>query len=310
MSLYRNNQGSFEHVPATPLQGGIRSDAVWGDYDNDGDLDILATSFRNLSTSDSITRIYENQGGTFTDELVIAGSGYAEASIAWGDADNDGDLDVLLAGTEWGNQSTAKFELYLNDTQGSKDSPTAPSELTAAIEEDSNGTHQAILSWNIGGDSNLTYNVRVGTSPGSGDILSGMMGQDGTRLLPAPGNARTATSLILNGLSDGTYYWSVQSVNAAFSGSTLAPEQSFNVGQSEPQAVAPEITQMIRDEEGVLTLWFQGAPGATNYQVEHSLDLKTWEVIADTPTEEVPGRFKFTDSEAADHPSGYYRVVR
>ncbi|MGK0185697.1 MAG: hypothetical protein ACI9R3_001476 [Verrucomicrobiales bacterium] len=309
MSLYHNNQGIFERVPGTSFQGGIWSDVIWGDYDNDGDLDILATGFTSLDASDSVTRVYENQGGTFTD-MVIAGSGYAGASIAWGDADGDGDLDVLLAGTEWRNQSSAKFELYLNDTQGSNDSPIAPSELIATSEEGPNETHQATLSWTAALGSNNTYNVRIGTSPGASDILSGMMSPDGTRLLPSPGNAGSSTKLTLNDLTDGTYYWSVQSVNGAYTGSVLAGEQSFTVGGPTAEPTPAHINRVTRDADGAFNLWFQGETGATDYQVEHSLDLKTWTAVAEVPTEDDPGLFSISAPNAVDHPNGYYRVAR
>jgi len=46
------------------LPGVGSSSVAWGDYDNDGDLDILLTGY---STSGSIARVYRNDGGSFTD---------------------------------------------------------------------------------------------------------------------------------------------------------------------------------------------------------------------------------------------------
>ncbi len=44
-----------------------------------------------------LARIYRNDGGTFTD--IGAGlAGVVLSSVAWGDYDNDGDLDILLTG--------------------------------------------------------------------------------------------------------------------------------------------------------------------------------------------------------------------
>src|SRR5262245_4055720 len=67
---------------------------AWGDYDNDGDLDLLVTG---QTSTGQIARVYRNNAGTF---LPVAGAltGVYFSSVAWGDADNDGDLDILLTG--------------------------------------------------------------------------------------------------------------------------------------------------------------------------------------------------------------------
>jgi len=93
--VYRNDgSGSF-----TELDVGLTdvrdSSIAWGDYDNDGDLDILLTGD---SSSGNVSRVYRNDGGgSFTD--VSAGlKNVQRGSVAWGDYDNDGDLDILLTG--------------------------------------------------------------------------------------------------------------------------------------------------------------------------------------------------------------------
>ena len=68
---------------------------AWGDFDNDGDLDILLTG---ESASGDISKIYRNNGNsTFTDINAGLPSIYY-GSVAWGDFDNDGYLDILLTG--------------------------------------------------------------------------------------------------------------------------------------------------------------------------------------------------------------------
>ncbi len=79
--LMRNND-RFSFAPA------------WGDYDGDGDPDLyVANDFgRN--------NLYRNNGdGTFTDVSAEAGveDPAAGMSAAWGDSDNDGDLDLYVA---------------------------------------------------------------------------------------------------------------------------------------------------------------------------------------------------------------------
>ena len=121
---YRRRQ---EHQPGVPQRGrrhvrghrsrppGVRprpeksadtfpSWAGWGDYDNDGDLDIGLNAYDdNASTWLWIGGVWRNDGGTFTyaDNRQVRGAMIA-TSGAWGDYDNDGDLDIVLSGGSWG----------------------------------------------------------------------------------------------------------------------------------------------------------------------------------------------------------------
>jgi predicted nucleotidyltransferase len=78
------------------LTGVYRSSVAWGDYDNDGDLDILLTG----DSGDSpVAKVYRNDGGVFADSgRRMTPSALESGSVAWGDYDNDGDLDILLTG--------------------------------------------------------------------------------------------------------------------------------------------------------------------------------------------------------------------
>jgi len=77
-----------------PLPGVAAGAVAWGDYDNDGDLDLLLTG---AAESEYLSRIYRNDTGSFVD--IDAGlTGVDYSSVCWGDYDNDGDLDLLMAG--------------------------------------------------------------------------------------------------------------------------------------------------------------------------------------------------------------------
>jgi hypothetical protein len=70
------------------------SSLAWGDFDNDGDLDILLSGFIPGSYK---TDIYRNDNEQFIN--INAGiTGVVNSSLAWGDYDNDGDLDILISG--------------------------------------------------------------------------------------------------------------------------------------------------------------------------------------------------------------------
>ena len=93
--LFRNDDGTFVDATSGPLADtGNGRGATWGDYDNDGDLDLY------LADYGSADRLFRNDGGgTFVDvagDTPLADAGFGVA-VAWGDYDNDGDLDLYLA---------------------------------------------------------------------------------------------------------------------------------------------------------------------------------------------------------------------
>jgi len=93
--LYKNNRDeTFTETPNF-FTGAWLGDAAWGDYDSDGDLDLLLSGF--TFTNDRIAQLYSNNGdGTFTKLDSTGLVGVSHSSSIWADYDNDGDLDVFL----------------------------------------------------------------------------------------------------------------------------------------------------------------------------------------------------------------------
>ncbi|MBC7262279.1 MAG: CRTAC1 family protein [Chloroflexi bacterium] len=93
--LFRNNgDGIFADVTEAAGLGnpGRSRAAVWGDYDNDGDLDLY------VSRESGSSNLWRNSGdGTFADVTAQAGVASPGMSAAWGDYDRDGLLDLLVA---------------------------------------------------------------------------------------------------------------------------------------------------------------------------------------------------------------------
>jgi FG-GAP-like repeat len=98
--IWRNVEGgSFININAG-LPGVAYGSVAWGDYDNDGNLDILLTGKTNQNLNSVVSQIWHNRGdGTFAN--INAGlPGVAYGSVAWGDYDNDGKLDIVLTGLQ------------------------------------------------------------------------------------------------------------------------------------------------------------------------------------------------------------------
>ncbi len=144
--LYQNNgDGTFRDVTATAGAGNTGrwgASCAFGDYDNDGYLDLYVANYVDLDLDHlpelgssvfcqyrgipvscgprglpgARDRLYHNQGdGTFTDvteRLGIDPNAYYGLGVVWGDYDNDGWLDLYVA-----NDSSPSL-LYHNNGDG------------------------------------------------------------------------------------------------------------------------------------------------------------------------------------------------
>lgn len=108
-ALYVNNgDGTWTQVL---LSTSAQTAAVaWGDFDNDGDPD-LGVARGGFGFVAQNVLLVNNGNGTFTEQAEF--SGYDTTSLDWGDADNDGDLDVIL-----GNWESGPNLLFWNNGDG------------------------------------------------------------------------------------------------------------------------------------------------------------------------------------------------
>ncbi len=86
--------------------------SAWGDYDNDGDLDLYFTGQLNNNNTGGL---YKNDQGSFT---LLTGSGLptrSNGSAVWGDVNNDGKSDIVIMGYDG---ATTVAEVYLNNGNG------------------------------------------------------------------------------------------------------------------------------------------------------------------------------------------------
>ncbi len=208
--IYRNDgAGTFTWV-ASPLRI-VYSSCAWGDYDNDGDLDI---GFCGGTWQGWYTRVFQNTGSTFTAAFTFPSIGLG--ALTWADVEQDGDLDLFLLGAEWYQNYLSR--VYMNVGAVPNTLPSAPTQLSQEWVPE--GLH---LSWSGGGDdetptAGLYYCLRVGTSPGANDVVSGTYGT------PLMGNVGQATSRVLR-IPPGTYYWSVRAIDSGLMPSPWSAQQ-------------------------------------------------------------------------------------
>lgn len=96
--LRNNGDGTFTNIGAglEPVADG--SFGAWGDYDNDGDLDILLTGWDG-SGNNRLARVYRNNdNGTFTRAVTDLTGVDRIPTARWGDYDDDGFLDIFITG--------------------------------------------------------------------------------------------------------------------------------------------------------------------------------------------------------------------
>lgn len=110
--LFRNDSGTFSDAGAT-LPGVHFASLDWGDYDGDGDLDLLLTGQDSLGIP--ITRILKNKDGNFLSTSILLPGVYS-GQAAWGDFDNDNDPDILLTGI--GTDGFYTSQILRNDGAG------------------------------------------------------------------------------------------------------------------------------------------------------------------------------------------------
>lgn len=123
-SLYRNDGGfRFTDVSddAGILPGGMGLACVWGDYDNDGHLDLYVANRTGTRRDPIRNRLYHNLGdGTFeevAEQLNVHDDDEPTLVCAWLDYDEDGDADLYI-GNDKGSGGVISNTLYANQGDG------------------------------------------------------------------------------------------------------------------------------------------------------------------------------------------------
>ena len=266
IDLYLNKTGSTQLEKKTLLSGTKFNNAFFYDFDKDGDTDILLL----IPGSDYlIFQFYRNDGnGVFKSKDYSIDLSCNENSIfCCGDYDGDGLYEVVYynklfkCNKNWtiteSALSTGTFtaigdinndgftELISSDknvgTIPNCKQNTRPAKMekpTAVLYADAGKLN---LSWAPGKDAetsscDLTYELRIGSESGKGDIFLGKSNADGTRRSLEVGNMGRNLKYLLNAncLSEGKYYIAIQAIDAGGLGGPWSDELVYEHKLSAP----------------------------------------------------------------------------
>ncbi len=99
----------------TTVPGLNYSAVAWGDYDNDGDQDLLICGYKFIAPAGGVTKLFRNDGNSSFNEVAAGFTGVSRGTVAWGDYDNDNDLDALIVGTTGTLYSNSVAEIWENN---------------------------------------------------------------------------------------------------------------------------------------------------------------------------------------------------
>jgi hypothetical protein len=260
--IFKNNGNeTFTEQASISLLGVNMGSVAWGDYNNDGFSDIIINGTIRSACVGGFTKVYKNTGtGSFVEATDVPLPGLTYASSAWGDYDNDGDLDLFISG-ETISQFTYYSKLYRNNCVQPNQPPTAPENLNSQIIGG-----KAALSWNRATDAEtpspaLTYNLHIARAADTSLVKNPMSDlETGYRKVVGLGNAGNDTTYIAIGLATGSYVWRVQTIDNAFAASSFSEWSDFEI--------LPQFTekQLLVGYEHALVNWI-------DYDNDGNLDM-------------------------------------
>ncbi len=310
LDIFKNQQG-IRYVKQISYEKWVtyaNSSLDWGDYDNDGDLDILILGVPGAQWAvggtgggtpsviyRSAPRILRNDGqdnffsidaylpADFADIETIEGYQIANEGqfkpgwgfrtwqgkfIAFTDYNNDGKLDVIREG-----HYEQANRMYKNCNLYENTPPSIPNQLKS-----STSCNEVDLTWNPSTDDHsaqatLIYEIFVGRSPGVSDVVS-----------PLNKNNIINNKYRINNLKPGTYYWSVKAVDQAQSASAWAPEQSFTIYGKPTTPVISLNGNVLHSTSATGNQWHnQNGPisGATQQDYTPSLNGTYYTLVTD-----------------------------
>jgi hypothetical protein len=238
LSEYNKTTQRYEDSPFD-VSDFTTAEVEFGDLDGDKDLDFVIVG-TNKNWSPSNNSVEKNIFRTYIN--VRNDSALVLASNPTGKSSNG-------LKSQSGNVSINDY--VVNEAPSVPVLPTNASKVLSNITTTA-GKYPIELNWGASTDDHtpspgLTYAIKIGTTAGGEEIMSANANSDGTRKVSTKGNAEHNSKWKVS-LPVGKYYWSVQAIDAAYSGSAFTDPQVFEVSatgvtvNNAPVAIADQIT--------------------------------------------------------------------
>ena len=260
--ILTNSINRFEVKNGHVLQGVFFGKPAWGDYDSDGDLDLIITGQSNRDPSlglgvDPITIIYNQQSdGSFEIDNTLSLDSVGVSFTQWGDYDLDGDLDLFIAGQKENGDVISK----VYDNLEGIENPNLPPNPPYGLNDDSIDDNQVLLQWNrpidpdifgATSEQSLRFQIQIGSDEQNNEhgISSGKYD------ISEIGTTNLNRKLVQN-LSEGNYSWRVRAIDNGLSTSNWSNTEYFYID------VTPPVLDTIRanyvsDDQVILIIKFK-----------------------------------------------------
>lgn len=209
----------FVALPNGPFEDS-RFTSCWGDIDNNGFQDFIG-----YNEDTGVSNIYLNSNGVFS-QLADADflTGYF---VSLGDIESDGDLDILLAGSD-GLSELYTIKIFANENTTFNARPKTVQNVDAI--PSGNWTR---IDWSGTSDEEtsqhaLRYALRLGTSSSGADIIAPPVSNEGF-ILSSDALLLYKHGIYLEHLDAGEYYLSVIAVDESMRVSEYSDEITFTV---------------------------------------------------------------------------------
>jgi hypothetical protein len=329
--LYHNNKnGTFTRV----LTNSIATDrwsagtygSAWGDYDNDGLLDLFVTC-----PAGTPNRLYHNNGdGTFTSiatgPTASRPAGADSEACAWGDYDNDGYLDLFVTSSHganmlFHNNGDGTFSQILNVTPAQETNSGFYCNACTWVDYDNDGFLD-LFATRAPAASNLLYH-NDGNS--NGWIELKLVGTVGNR-------SAYGTKVRLHATIGGKSFWQMREITSG--GGRWNPPLTVHFGLGGatnvdtmriewPSGAVQEFKNVasrqfitIIEPANLSAIKTNGSPqfilkGGRNlaYEIDSSADLQSWSSLATETITNLSGTATLSDTNAPSSDRRFYRAV-